>query len=226
MKTGRVIKETKVNLLLFEKAVCLTLDKNYDNVTIDKELYQYGVEVERLVVGNDLGDLYVYFHVDEQVPGRQQAYNYKRCLDKAIRAAKISGISRLLWLEDDAVLTEKFPKIYPKLLNVFNTSLVDFDLFMLGGNHVNGPIQKEVNGHIIRPSYSLDYHAVVFNWTIYDLILSIEPSAARTFDGIVADMQQKGIVKVLACHPSIITQKDGWSDNENRYVSRSINHWL
>jgi hypothetical protein len=40
----------------------------------------------------------------------------------------------------------------------------------------------------------------------------------------MGEYQRKGIINALAASPSIITQKDGWSENEGRIVSRRVNH--
>jgi len=211
---------------LIEKAYCLSLDKKLPHISICMEFGPYNINVEQLWVGD--GKLFPhgkYFHIDENVNGRKQAYNYAICIHKIVYLAQKEGFKNFLFLEDDATLTAKFSIIFPKLTQELEDIGIVYDMLFLGGNHKNGPHTK-ISNYIIKPTYSLDLHAVIFSHTIYDIILSINPSTQHTFDGMLAEKQRRGLISVYACHPSIITQKPGFSFNENRIVDRSHNHWI
>jgi hypothetical protein len=217
---------------VFDGIFCLALDERLANkqITIVDELLSFDREaaVQLLLVGN--GNLYpgsAYFHIDVDVPGRKQAYNYGLCLRKILSLARENGCGNFLFLEDDAVFTPRFTTLFPLAVEELREFDLQWDMLFIGGNHVNGVVYG-VPGckYVIRPTYSLDMHAVAFNASAYDRIIGINPSAQHTMDGIIGEAQKKGELKALAFHPSLITQKPGWSKNENRLVDRSVNHWI
>lgn len=211
---------------IFDKIVCLVLDRQLPEVTIHKELAAYGWEVEFFVAGDGITvspDRYNY--IDEKVEGRAQAWNYTKSLHAITTKARDEGWSNFLFCEADSVLTPKFERVWPVALAEINACYLAWDTLHLGSNIRNG-INTKISDHIIQSTYTLDLHAVAFNWTMYDIILGIKPSAHATFDGQLADRQKRGMFLSYSIDPSIITQKAGWSHNENRHVDRSINHNL
>lgn len=209
---------------IFDKIVCLVLDRQLAEVTIHKELAKFGWEVEFFVAGNGITvSPERYNYIDEKVEGRSQAYNYAKCLQSITKEANDKGLQNFLFCEADCLLKENFTTIFPKAIEEINNQNILYDMLFIGGNHVNGRNIK-ISDHIIKPEYSLDLHCVVFNWTIYDIILNLEPSAYATFDGKLANLQKNKLIDVFAINPSIATQKSGFSYNENRIIDRSVNH--
>lgn len=204
----------------FDRVVCMTYDRRLaaGDVTIHQELSRYGGKVDMFLMGDGyLFPAYNYGHFDVDAAPRRQAFNYGSAMLKVLRMAKTDGVHRLLYLEDDAGLTPKFEYVWPKAWAELwqHTQTLNWDLLFLGGNHVNGPVERLTN-HLIRPSYTLDFHAVCFSHRAFDKLLDINPSAECTIDGVIAERQKKGLLKVLAVDPTIIIQKPGWSYNENR----------
>jgi len=217
----------------FDQAICMTLDDNLINSKgnlIFNELPEW--KIKKFIVSGKHKQLFGYVdHEDVFVSNdpkfRHQAYNYYLCIQKIIQQAKEDGLDNIVFFEDDAVLCPTFNNIFPLAIEELcsRPEWYSWDLLFLGGNH-NLFGYSKITPHIIRPNYSLDYHAVVFNWKIFDLVLSLQPSGYATFDGKMADMQRKGLLTAYALNPTVITQRAGFSTNENRWVDRSINHNL
>ncbi len=208
----------------FDSIVCHTLDLRYHQVTIDKELAPLGGELKMFVVGDGRKlPEGMYNRVDVDKWPRRQAYNYAAGLIQILKQERERGTKRLLYLEDDAVLSPRFQEVFVKAWAELDALRHGWDLLYLGGNHGNDTITR-LSRHIIRPTYSLDLHGVAMSERAFEVISAIEPSAEHTIDGVIAERQRKGELRVLAITPSIILQKVGWSYNENRNVNRSENH--
>lgn len=208
----------------FDDVVCITLDKRLQadgEPKIIQDLSPYG-KVRKLLVGDgELYDRSSYFYLDVDMKPRRQAYNYGRCLLNVIENAKTAGHRNLLYLEDDARITDKFHYVFPQAWE--QAKRFEWDVLFIGGNHTNAN-REQVAEYLIKPQYSLDLHAVVFNHTSFDKILAIKPRADETIDGMIGDRQQKGELKVVALTPSVIIQKPNFSYNENRFIDKTANY--
>lgn len=204
---------------MFDEIFILTLDRKIDQVTIHEET---GWHCVNFLVGDGRLKDRKYGYIDEVVAGRAQAWNYTKSIHALVRLAKTQNISSFLLFEDDACITKHFHKNFQQVRDEFAV-LPNWDLFYLGGNYMNG-VNTKVSPLIIKSNYILDWHSVIINHTAYDTILSINPSTEHTFDGMMGCKMQKGFVNAYGAYPSLITQKSGWSHNENKYVDRSVNH--
>ncbi len=205
--------------------VVLSLDKRLDNHFIYDDLRTRFTTnpPRRYIVGDgEILPPFDYNHIDIEIEGRKQAYNYTICIHKILK----SSYKDCIWLiEDDAVLTHRFDSHFKLFVEEFESLNRSFDVLFVGGNHVNGPCEQ-ISTHIIKPRYSLDLHSVIFHRKAFEKLLSIEPSTCRTFDGVVADMQKNGQLEVYAFHPSLLTQRSGVSGNENEVKDRRVNHFI
>lgn len=204
---------------MFDEIFILVLDRKIDQVTIHEET---GWHCTNFLVGDGRLKDRKYGYIDEVVAGRAQAWNYTKSIHALVRYAQSVNISSFLLFEDDACVTKHFTKNIQQVSEEF-AALDNWDLFYLGSNCMNG-INTRITNNIIKSNYILDWHAVIINYTAYDTILSIPPSTEHTFDGLIAERMRKGFLNAYSCWPSLITQKSGWSSNENRFIDRSINH--
>ncbi len=211
----------------FDRIVCLCYEKRYDQCTVKEELRKYGGSVKLFLAGKgELVEDLAYDYIDEDAPvARLQAYNYAACVRKIIMDAKRDGISRLLFLEDDAEVTPQFEEVFQQAITQLMGNNVNWDVLFLGANHTNGAFIK-VSRNVIQPRYSLDLHAVAFKDTIFDAIIQETADCqSLTLDGKIADLQKNNRFKFYAIHPSIVVQKPGWSFNENRFIDKAKNYW-
>lgn len=211
----------------FDRIVALVYDKRFKDFTIDLALKEFGMDVETFIAGNGTElPLERYDYIDKKMEGRAQAYNYSECLKKILNKSKMMGHKKVLFLEDDAVINPKYKLSFDVTLEYYLKQLPkEWDMFYLGGNVQNAP-SKYISYNIIECNYILDMQATVFNETSFDKILNIDSSNEVTIDGVIAEKQKNGILKAYSCAPVLITQKDNWSYNENKFVSRSRNHIL
>jgi len=229
---------------------CIVLDKRYrnDEVGILGELSKCGFNPNLYLVGD--GSLQTnYQHIDVDPPGIgpevedykrcRQSYNYGMCV-RDIMTRHLETEADILWMfEDDAVLNQpKFSLYWEQAWpEVARTDLIDwFDVLYVGGNHTCGIMEaitiQRPDGvadrlkYTYRTSYSLDLHSSIFSRKGCQKILEKQANPRYTFDGIIGQMQLDGLLNVLAFHPSLVTQKPGFSYNEFREVDRASNHYL
>lgn len=229
---------------------CIVLDKRYraDEVSILGELSSLGFSPNLYLVGD--GSLQTtYQHIDVDPPGIgpevedykrcRQSYNYGLCV-RDIMEKHLASEGDILWMfEDDAILNQpKFSMYWEQAWSeVANTDLINwFDVLYVGGNHTCGEMMGlnhiRNDGTVIplkytyKTSYSLDLHSSIFSRRGCQKILEKQANPRYTFDGIIGQMQLDRQINVLAFHPSLVTQKPGFSYNEFRPVDRASNHYL
>lgn len=214
----------------FDRIVCLCVDHRVVNneIEIVQQIRDIGGSPQLFIAGD--GKLLLereYSHIDVDVPGRKQAYNYAVCFQKIIKQAKEDGVNTILFLEDDAILTRKFNDIFPVAMQEIAQNNICWSRLCLGGNHVNGNIWKVPNTrYLIKTAYSLDLHASAFQRHSFDTLLGINPSQSHTLDGMIGEWQKNGVLPTYAVHPTIISQLANFSYNEGRLVNRAENYWL
>lgn len=220
--------------LPFDHALCLTHDRRLRQYqqegtqTIVHQLSGRGIVVERFLAGDGSLPGMTYDWIDQDRPPRSQAFNYASCLLTCLRRMEEAGWRRLLYLEDDALLTPHFDLLFPEVcqeIEALERTPGGFDLYYLGGNHGNGYC-LQVGDFTIRTSYTLDLHAVIIHRQALPQLLAIEPSSHHTIDGVIAERQRTGRLRVFAAHPCLITQRSGWSFNEGRHDDKSDRHWV
>jgi len=216
---------------MFDKSVCMLFDKRFFNVTIHNELDFLDMNFFICGDGKQLPwDWYNY--IDLKDVERPQAVNYANCLKAVLANAKASKLKNLFFCEDDAeVNRERYPNYKGALELIweeFQRLEVEWDMLYLGGN-IQCATQVEAvkisdRFGIAKANYILDMHATVFNESSFDKILKIA-SCSATIDGLIAD-RHKDEIKAYTVYPVLITQKDGFSYNENCFKSRKANHIL
>lgn len=209
------------DLGLFSHAVCMTFDKRMKSGELGDAAESFevaGVPVRRFLMGD--GHLFPagdYDWIDQDMQPRRQAWNYASAFQRVLAHAAIPRWCRpFLYMEDDAQLVPGAMEELPKVLQELTETVCgDYDLFFLGGNFLNGRVDR-VSPRIIRPWYALDLHAVLINYRSFGLLRTIEPSAHRTIDGVIADMIKDGRLVAYAANPPLVYQRVGFSWNEGR----------
>ena len=208
---------------------CIALDKRDKERTIDKEFEKYGLFVDLFKCGD--GSIYDSYHyIDKKVGGREQAYNYGQILRTLCMVARNSSLDNFLLLEDDAEINPRYKENFLDRLNCIWDNFLklntEWDMLYLGGNWQCATKLEWVTEQVIKANYILDMQAVIFNKTCFDKIIEINPSNEVTIDGVIASAQKEGKIGAFTACPVLITQKDCFSYNENRFVSRKENHIL
>lgn len=168
----------------------------------------------------------VTHHVDEAIPdgwtGRPQSWNYWRSIWKVVNMAKAMKWPFFLFLEDDADFQPNFAEAFPKA----SDELPDgWHMFYLGGNHHFSRTYR-LSEHILECTCTLDMHAVAIHSRVYDTLLAFREAPWLKenpyADGTIAHKIHP-LGHSYCCTPSLVWQHDGWSGNENRYISRKEN---
>lgn len=214
--------------------ICLLFDKRIPDTTIDLELKEHGLDVQFFLAGDGHTSSRPYDFIDKVYPGKSQAKNYGDCLQSIIRIAQFNKWPSLLFLEDDATLNPRYKQYFG---GVFNEVLSqyekvkkekdrDWNMLYLGGNVQGATSLEQLSENLFEANYLLDMQAVIFNESSYQTILDIEVTDKATIDGVIAAKMSRGELTALTVLPVLITQKDNWSFNEKKFVSRSKNHLL
>lgn len=222
----------------FDRVVCLTVDKRPKAYAeIVQQLRSIGtfklpfkfISITQTMFPDDLSiDLNgeSNFLIDEDEPigwsGTRQSWNYYRSLWSIIRRAKLENWDNFLFIEDDAWFQPNFQLGFQHAMNYIS----DFDMLYLGANHHSSPTYY-VAPNVLRGSCILDMHCVAINHTMYDKILNLQhyPHLNENpyCDVTIAHLFHK-THKVYSIYPSLVYQYDGWSENEQRNISR-IENW-
>lgn len=129
---------------MFDKIVCLSLDKRHENQKGIKESFlSKGMDAQFFLCGN--GELFPkenYGHIDVVPPpgrrgypawvNRPNSYNAFLSFRKIVQSAKNDGVGSLLILEDDVVLLDNFDEVFPRAASQLEK---DWEMFYLGAGH-------------------------------------------------------------------------------------------
>lgn len=219
-------------LQIFDAAyiVATTQRKDYIQPLIERLIQLKAKNINTWWTGPEVEGI-VNKWTDEPKPknweGRPQSWNYWNCLWGIISDANNNSYEQILYLEDDADLRPNFENVFPFVWEDLQKRPIKWDLLYLGGNHHNS-ITYRLTDFLLRCTDTLDLHTVAINKTIYNRLLetkydnSIYNSKNWYADGYIANHIHK-THNVYASCPAISWQRDGWSGNENRYMSRQSN---
>jgi GR25 family glycosyltransferase involved in LPS biosynthesis len=217
---------------MFEKVVCLSLDKRFaERVRISTEFAAHDMKVNFFTAGDGKTlPVEQYDRIDTVPPpsrygypawvNRPNSYNAFQCFREIITKAKQEKVHTLLILEDDVTLSNQF---YP-VLTLASIQLQQYDpawdMLYLGANHTFWPT-KVINANLLKLNGSVCWHAVALKHTVFDRILAL-PSVAP-----IDEMCGKHIHPVSACYavwPNIALTKPGFSYCEGTQVD--YNHYF
>ncbi len=213
---------------MFDRAVCLTLDKRVDNrsrVAADFSVHHIRPEFFIAGDGKTLPADW-YDHVDVEPPPREgypawkerpNSYNAFLCHRRAVTRANQDGVQTLLLLEDDVVLTDQFYRVLPAAWEQLHEVDPAWEAFYLGANHAFSKT-AEVAPNLLRLQRSGCWHAVCLHRRIFDKVLELPMTGP--IDGVFAEkIQPHG--HCYACWPNIAVTQPGFSYCEGREVDYS-----
>lgn len=133
-----------------------------------------------------------------------------------IKEAKNNKYNNVLILEDDVVFNDNMESDFEKYYNQLNK---EWDMLYLSGNH-NRHIQnsfEKINDNIIKCNLTHTTHCYAVKNTVYDIIIDALNKTIVPLDVEYTKIQKK--LNCYAFNPSISTQREGYSDIENRKVN-------
>jgi GR25 family glycosyltransferase involved in LPS biosynthesis len=136
-----------------------------------------------------------------------------------LKQAKKDNLNNILIIEDDCAFNDKIQIIdeYLKMLPD------DWDMFYIGGNHNIGwkgtshPIY--INDKIVKLHYTFTTHFVAINNKIFNIVIDRLSKFQEPIDVIYTTIQKD--FNVYCTKDIIATQKEGYSDIENKVVNYS-----
>jgi len=146
---------------------------------------------------------------------------------KCVQMAKAAGWPYVFICEDD--ITFVVPKLVPVKLKRFVEAVKDWDVLILCGN--NFPPYTVVNSHCIKVENCQTTAGYIVRAHYYDTLIQNFKESAAALVANLADrrkyaidiywkrLQGKGAWYMLT--PAMATQRDDWSDIENRHVQYS-----
>lgn len=136
-----------------------------------------------------------------------------------IKKAKEDNLNNILIIEDDCSFNDKI-KIIDEYFKILPE---DWDMFYIGGNHNIGwngtPEPTHINEKIIKLHYTFTTHFVAINSKIFDVVIEELSRFSNPIDVIYTEIQKK--YNVYCTKDIIATQKEGYSDIENKFVNYS-----
>jgi len=129
-----------------------------------------------------------------------------------IKIAKERNYKNILILEDDFLLCKNFEEEFKKVLN----EKVEWSMLYLGCSF--SQYSKTINSKILRKANGVKTtHAYCLKNNIFDTIINDLENCGCEIDDYYCRLQMKE--KVLICNPSLITQRDDYSDILHRKVN-------
>jgi GR25 family glycosyltransferase involved in LPS biosynthesis len=122
--------------------------------------------------------------------------------------------SKILVLEDDAVLGRNFRKALTKLIVTVKD---EWDLLYLGGMHCMSP--EKINSNVVKVKSSLTTHAIAINCECLPFVLA-ERDTSEIIDVTLAHLHQK--LRVYAPTKFVAHQIKGYSDIKELYVDYNV----
>jgi hypothetical protein len=202
----------------FDRAVCINLPSRPDrklNFITQCEKYNLGnFDFFNAIDGNTLSN-----------PNPISNGNFGLILSniKILKKAKEDNLNSILIMEDDCDFNDKIINIDSYLDKLPD----DWDMFYLGGNHNTwwgGSIPPyEINDKIIKLHNTFTTHFVVIKSKMFEILIEELSTFSNPIDVIYTKIQKK--YNVYCTKDTIATQKEGFSNIENKYVdySRFIN---
>ena len=136
-----------------------------------------------------------------------------------IKKAKNDGLNNLLIMEDDCVFNKQIEVIDDYLKMLPN----NWDMLYLGGNHNIGWLgtsePKKINDKIMKLHFTFTTHFVLINSRIFDVLIERLSKFNEPLDVIYTSIQKD--YNVYCTTEMIASQKEGYSDIENKFVNYS-----
>jgi GR25 family glycosyltransferase involved in LPS biosynthesis len=127
-----------------------------------------------------------------------------------------NNYSKILVLEDDAIISTDFLKSLYKIIDTVND---DWDLIYFGGAHFATP--DKINDNVIRLKATTALHSVAINCRCLPQILTtLEQNNNQVIDVVLADMQPK--LKAYSPTKPTARQIRGYSDIEETHVDYNV----
>ena len=181
----------------FEQIFVINLDRRSDRMAqFIEEANKIGFEYERI----------------SAIEGG--AYGCTQSHLKIAKIAKERNLKNYLALEDDAVFCENFNDKFNCLIN----QVPEWDILLLGGNHQGG-FNKQTDG-VIRVFGSYTTHAMAVSETFYYKFIEALENTTVECDVALAALHKSH--NVYAFYPSLVTQRQGYSDVLNKEVNYSL----
>jgi hypothetical protein len=133
-----------------------------------------------------------------------------------IKEAKNNKYNSILILEDDVVFNDNMENDFKKYYDQLDG---EWDILYLSGNynkHIQNSFEK-ITDNIIKCNLTYTTHCYAIKNTVYDIIIDALYKATAPID-----IEYTKIQKNLNCYafsPSISSQREGYSDIENKKVN-------
>ena len=186
----------------FERFIAVTPD---DNCETQKKLRQ---------------QIAPFFHEDLQkmVPGTVA------CLLSHIGIIKLAqsrNQQRILICEDDCILTEEFPQLWPMISDELQSQ--SWDMLYLGGKLDKKSRAKKISKHLSHRDHIKETHCYALDHRLFDTILKLENNAVKSIDVHYGEDIQPHCT-TLVTEPLIARQTSSYSDIAGHYVDRPVQH--
>lgn len=133
---------------------------------------------------------------------------------KLLTEAVTNGYENIIIFEDDIEFINDFQNIDEYI----EKTPEDYDILYLGGNHIKEP--TKINDRISRVNRTFTTHAMLINKKVFTKLIEELNKFTKQLDVIYTDMD----IKLYTCIPSIVTQRDCFSDIQNKKVT--YKHWI
>jgi GR25 family glycosyltransferase involved in LPS biosynthesis len=133
-----------------------------------------------------------------------------------IKEAKNNKYNSILILEDDVVFKDNLENNFKQYYAQLNK---EWDILYLSGNynkHIQNSFEK-ITDNIIKCNLTYTTHCYAIKNTIYDILIDILNKATKPIDVEYAKIQKN--LNCYAFYPGISTQREGYSDIENKKIN-------
>jgi|15BtaG_2_1085339.scaffolds.fasta_scaffold00003_167 hypothetical protein len=220
---------------IVDKAICLVLDKRYDDWSqkVLPQLKILGVEVEAFIAG-DGGYNLEYDHIDSQeLPvycggidyptwyKRPNAYNAWKCHKKMLEQCVEQDVEYVLFLEDDVQVHEDYEEVTRQAIR--DLSYNHIDMLYLGHYGTKHNSRKTNVPNVVRMSGGGGWHSVIIHNRVMKQLLRINDVPYGPFDWQCGQQIHKQF-DCYGLNPSVITQIDGHSYVEGHHLDKPGRH--
>lgn len=135
-----------------------------------------------------------------------------------IKLSKERNYKNIVILEDDFLIKENIEDIFEKSFQELD---FEWHMLYLGGNHITKPqkIENKIYLHKCIETYTT--HAYCMNYKLFDICLKMMNKSGSEIDVFYSKLQNK--FKIYCIYPSIIVQKESYSDILTTNTNYEIN---
>jgi len=228
-------------------AICLSLDKRKEEwLKLKEECSAVGIDMIPFIAGDGSDASLEYDHIDKDPtqyeiaqwgysrPGFQKHHiNAFKCHQLMVKKAKDMGLPYVLFLEDDAYITDRFSDVFNEIQ--FFVDYCQWNFIYLGwwiGNETdewNTKLEEEYKDtkKVNILSYTKNIgglHGVLISASIYDLLLGLKPTNPIDcqLNMLVEYQATSPLLTRFVVTPKIIHVKSIYSHCEGSVIQRKV----